>query len=293
MLDWDDLRFMLAVHRTGTLSRAGASLKLNPTTVGRRLATLEKRVGARLFDRTPDGYVLTPEGRELIPHAERMEAEVMALERSITGADQRLAGIVRVTATEMLATRFIAPHLHRFAQKYPEIQLALSCTNRSVSLSRREADVALRLSRPSEPDVVARKLSQIELALYASREYLTRYGKPTAPDRTLSGHRVLMFADSRAFTDENLWFEPRLSGATVVLRSDSVSSLYSATVGGLGLAMLPRAVADADPLLERIETQSSPEPRTIWQMVHRDLVPNARVKVVRDFLAKILTAPGM
>lgn len=288
MLDWNDLRDFLAVHRARTLTGAASELGINATTVGRRLASLEAQIGARLFDRTPDGYVMTPAGMDLLPHAERMEKEAFSLERELIGRDQRVAGAVRVSATEMLATRFIAPHLERFTQRYPELVVDLVCTNRSLSLARREADIALRLARPEEENLLVRRLSDITLALYASRAYVERHGPPADPDRSLAGHRVLLFADVRPFAAENQWFAPRLEGAHIALRSDSVSSLYSAAVGGVGIALLPRAAADSDPMLTCIETRSSPEPRVIWQSVHRDMAGSARVRVVLDFLARLL-----
>ncbi|HEX6244844.1 MAG TPA: LysR family transcriptional regulator, partial [Polyangiales bacterium] len=203
MLDWDDLRYFLAIHRAGTLARAAAELSINATTVGRRLSVLEDRVEARLFDRTPDGYVLTLTGRDLLQRAERMEAEALGVARDIKGRDQRPVGNVRLSATEMIATRFIAPHLPRFHAVYPELTLEIECTNRVVSLSRREADVALRLSRPREDDVVTKRLSSVPVALYAAHRYLERAGAPRDPERSLAGHRVILFADSRAFSVEN------------------------------------------------------------------------------------------
>ena len=288
MLDWDDLRVFLAVHRTGALARAASELGVNPTTVSRRMGTLEERLGVRLFDRRSDGWVLSPEGRDLVPHAERMESEAIAAERRVAGADQRLSGTVRVTATEMLVTRFITRSLPRFAERYPEITLDLHCTSRVVSLARREADIALRLARPREDDVVTKKIAHIELALYASEGYLARRGMPERPDESLAGHDALLFADSHAFALENDWFEERLDGARIVLRSDSVSSLYGAATAGLGIALLPRAVAEADPALRVIETASAPEPRPIWQTVHVDLKDTARIRAVTDFLAEAL-----
>lgn len=289
MLDWDDLRVFLAVHRSGTLARAAAELGVNPTTVSRRLTTLEERLQVRLFDRRADGWVLSPAGRDLVPHAEQMEVEAIAVEREIAGADQRLSGTVRVSATEMLVTRFISPALPRFNERHPDITLDFNCTSRVVSLERREADIALRLARPREDDVVTRKIAVIELSLYASREYVERCGTPERPDESLTGHRALLFADSHAFSLENAWFEKRLGGARIALRSDSVSSLYGATLSGLGIGLLPRAVADADPALVRIETASAPEPRVVWQTVHRDLKDVARIRAVLDFLAEALT----
>jgi len=290
MIDWDDLRVLLALHRSGSLAGAGARLGLNPTTVGRRLTALEERAETRLFDRTPDGYLLTAAGRDILPRAERMEDEVLAAERELAGADARLEGVVRVTVTEMLATRFIAQYLVRFAGRCPDVTLDLSCTTAVVDLARREADVALRLARPREPDVVSKQLGQIHLGLYASRAYLAERGQPDDAERSLAGHRVLGFASTRPFRRENAWFDPRIGGARVALRSDSVSSIYAATCGGLGIGLLPRAVADLEPQLVRVPTETAPAPRVIWQTVHKDLRGNARVRAVTDFLAEILTA---
>lgn len=291
MLDWNDLRYFLAIHRSGNLARAGAELGINATTVSRRLTALEEQVHARLFDRTPDGYVLTEAGKDLVSYAERMETEALSLERIVVGADTRAEGSVRVTVTEMLATRFIMPFLHKFNAQHPGVTLEIECTNRTVSLARREADVALRLARPREDNVVAKKLATIPVALYASQNYLAQRGHPKDPDKSLAGHDVLLFAQSRTFELENTWILERTGGAQIPLRSDSVSSIYAATVGSLGIALLPRAVADRDTRLSRIETKTTPEPRVIWQAVHVDLQKNARIRAVLDFLGEILVPP--
>lgn len=288
MLDWDDLRYFLALSRRGTLARASRELRINATTVGRRLGSLEERLGARLFDRTPDGYLLTQAGRDLLPFAERMEEEAFALERSVVGADERVAGSVVISVTEMIGTRFIAPHLPRLAARYPALTLELSCTPRIVNLARREADIALRLARPREPDLVVRQLSSVHLSLYATEEYLQRRGVPPDPETDLSGHDVLLFASKPAFSIENDWFEARLGSARVVLRSDSVSAIFSAALGGLGVALLPRSVAGPEPRLLRLETRSEPEPRRIWQAVHRELARSVRIRAVVDFLGELL-----
>ena len=288
MLDWDDLRYFLAIHRAGTLARAAAELSINATTVGRRLTNLEERVEARLFDRTPEGYVLTLTGRDLLPRAERMEAEALGVAREVNGRDQKAAGTVRLSATEMLATRFITPHLPSFRALHPELTLELECTNRSLNLGRRETDIALRLARPREEDVVTKKLASVPLSLYASHRYLDTHGAPADPERSLRGHTAILFASSRLFAIENEWLQKRLAGAHVALRSDSVSSIYAAAIAGLGIALLPRAVASLDGRLVRLDTDTAPEPRTIWQAVHKDLVRAARIRAVLDFLAQVL-----
>lgn len=289
-MDWDDLRVFLALARATSLAAAATALRINATTVSRRVAALEEQMKLRLFDRTPDGWLLTPEGRELLPRAERMEGEALAVERQLVGADRKLEGSVRISVTEMIGTRFIAPHLTRLAERHPNITVDLSCTSRTVSLARREADIALRLARPREQRVVIRRLTTIPLALYASRAYVEQHGAPEEPERSLAGHCLIFFADARPFALENDWFEARRDGARVVLRADSVSAIFSATSAGLGISLLPRAVADTDPHLVRIATQTAPEPRVIWQAVHEDLMPSARIRAVVEFLAEVLHA---
>lgn len=291
-MNWDDLRCFLAIHRGGNLARAAVELGINATTVGRRLSALEAELDTKLFDRTPDGYMLTPSGRTLLPRAERIEVEAQGVERDVVGADNRLAGVVRLTATEMLATRFIAPHLPRFHADHPGIALELQCTNEIVSLTRRDADIALRLARPREPNVITRQLADIPLALYASTRYVAQHGLPAEPEHGLADHRVLMFAATRHFRYENDWHEPRARGATIVMRADSVTLIYAATVAGLGISLLPRAVADTDARLVRIATETTPQPRVIWQTIHRDLRGTARIRAVTTFLERILAPPA-
>ncbi len=288
MLQWNDLRVLLAVARAGTLAGAAAALRINATTVGRRLSALEEALAVRLFDRTPGGYALTQAGRDLLAHAERMEHEVQAAERAVTAADQRPAGVVRLATTEMLATRFLVPHLPRLLGSHPQIQLAISTTTRPVVLARGEADITVRLTRPTEPDIVAQRLGAIHLALYAARTYLAAHGAPARPEHSLRGHRVVLFAQSRAFDVENGWFAGRLGDAQVVLRSDSVSAVYAATLAGLGIALLPVLVAGREPELVRLPTGREAEPRIIWQGVHRDLMKSARVQAVMRFLADVV-----
>lgn len=290
MIEWNDLRVLLALSRAGTLAGAATCLRVNATTVGRRIGALEEALSVRLFDRPQGGYALTQAGRDLLVHAERMEREVLAAERQVHAADAREEGLVRLAMTETLATRFLAPHLSRFYERHPQIQLEISATIRPVLLGRGEADISVRLSRPQEPDVVAHRLGDIHLALYASRSYLHNHGTPAHPEKALSGHNVVLFAASRAFELENEWFAPRLEGARVVLRSDSVSAIYAATVSGLGIALLPILVAEQEPTLQRLPTGKAVEPRVIWQGIHKDLQRSARIRAVTGFLSEVVAA---
>lgn len=287
LFNWDDVRFFLTVHREGNLARAGAALEIDPTTVGRRISNLEARLGSRLFDKTPRGYRLTEAGARLLPRAERIETEALAVERDVAGDDQRLQGTVRMSATEMLATRFIAPWLDRFRNRYPHICLDIVCTNRDLDLSRREVDIALRLARPRQEDVVVKKLFEIELGLYASVDYIERFGMPEGDG--LQGHAAILFAETRAFARENQWLQEHLGNARVVMRSDSVSSIFAAALGGLGIALLPCQAADAESDLVRLPSAGAPAPRFVWQAVHRNLQHSARIRAVLEFLTKLFT----
>ncbi len=289
-IDWDDLRYFLGVYRSGTLAGAAAKLNLNPTTVGRRLAGLESALQTTLFERTTSGYVPTEAANRLVPRAETMEREAMALQRSIAGEDARMSGTVRLTATEMLATRFVAPHLKILRERHPRIELEFICTTRTLSLARGEADILLRLARPTEDHLMIRRLCLVELGLYASRGYLEPFDTKPDPDAGLHDHDAILFADTRAFGRENRWFEPRLDGARVALRSNSGSAAYSACVGGLGIALLPCQVAERDRTLVRIGEQTGPEPREVWQAVHRDTRNNARIRAVLAFLEEVVAA---
>jgi DNA-binding transcriptional LysR family regulator len=289
LFDWDDIRFFLALHRQRNLARAGVALGVDATTVSRRIGDLESRLGARLFDRTPRGVRLSDAGMRLLPRAERMENEAMAVERDVAGDDQRLDGTVRLTATEMLSTRFIAPYLGSFNRRYPGILLDVVCTSRDLDLSRREADIALRLSRPRQDDLVVKRLFDIELGLYGSIDYMAEHGVPDLHATSLEGHAILLFADTPGFRRENGWLEARIRDARVAIRCDSVSSVYSAAVAGVGLALLPCHVADAEPRLQRIGVRGAPAPRQVWQAVHRDLHGAARIRAVLDFLGRIFS----
>lgn len=284
VIDWDDIRVCLAVERAKTLSQAGVLLGLNATTVSRRLLALEETLGTRLFDRMPDGLHATEAGRQLIERGLRMEQEMLGLSRDLAGEDQRLEGRVRITSTEMMATRFIAPHLGKFQERYPDIELELVCTGSKLDLSRREADLSLRLTRPQEDRLIIKRLAPVDMGLYASQPYLDRWGRP---ELDFMGHAVILFADVRAFALENRWLEETLGAARIALRSNSVSAVYASCIAGAGIALLPRIVADRDVRLLRIRNQG-PEPRWIWQAVHEDLAQTAKIRAVSSFLGEVL-----
>jgi DNA-binding transcriptional LysR family regulator len=165
---WDDLRLVLAVARGGTLAAAAASLAVNHSTVFRRLGALERDIGSKLFERLITGYTATEAGRRLIETAERMESEALALDRELTGRDTRLSGHLRVTCSETMGMKVLTPLIARFRKQYPGIVIDLMVDNRVIDMARREADVAIRATRPAQGDLFGRKIADIQWGLYAS-----------------------------------------------------------------------------------------------------------------------------
>lgn len=282
MFDWDDARYFLAVHRQGSLSAAGRQLKVEQSTVGRRISALEEALGVRLFDRTPDGFVLTPAGEGLLPRFERIEEEVFAVEREAGGREARLSGTVRLTAPENLGSFFVAPLLARFRTQYPEIALELVADNRTLSLSKREADVALRLSRPTQPLLVTRKLAEVGTALYASEGYLASHGRPRQAE--FSGHDFIGFDETYQPIDETRWLTQHSKGARFVFKSNSVRTMLSAALAGMGLVLLPCYVAEGFASLVRLLPPSKVVRRELWLVLHKDLRHSARIRALSEFL---------
>ncbi|MCK8785703.1 LysR family transcriptional regulator [Roseomonas sp. NAR14] len=283
MLEWDDLRHFLAIARHGSLSAAARALGVAQPTMGRRLAALEQRAGARLLERTPGGYTLTPAGEAALGHAERIENEVLAVERGIGGRDVRLEGRIRLTAVETLVVDILLPELADFAARYPGITLELITDTRPLSLARREADVALRMARPDQGDLVARQVSRIDHGLYASRDYLDRHGTPDLAAGA-PGHRVVLALEDLMRLQEMAWLAGMTGRAQVALRSNSRFAQRQAACGGMGLACLARYLGDAAPALVRLETPVPPPRREVWLVVHRDTRHTPRIRSLTDFL---------
>jgi DNA-binding transcriptional LysR family regulator len=283
-MEWDDARYVLAIHRAGSLSLAGRALGVNQSTVGRRLEALEAALGVRLFFRTREGYLFTPEGERLLPHAERMEEETQAILREISGQEARLSGVVRVTAPDAMGARLVTPILGRFHARYPGIQLELVADNRSLSLTKREADVAIRVDRPSDPQLVGRRICDLANAPYASKAYVAARGSPRAAG--FEGHDLLAYQDPLAYTARARWIADRAAKGRCVFRSSSTPALIAASVAGMGIVLLACYLGDAEPELVRVGTKDDVMMRSIWLVLHRDLQRATRVRACADFLVE-------
>jgi DNA-binding transcriptional LysR family regulator len=217
----------------------------------------------------------------VLAHAERMEAEALAAERAVTGQDVRLAGLVRLTTVETLLVEVLTPILAAFSERYPDITLDVLVDHRVLSLSRREADVALRLSRPEGHELVARRVGTLGFALYASEAYLGRHGQPDATAGS-PGHRAILAEEDLMQTPNMVWAAQAMREAGVALRTNSFYGQAAAAEAGIGLACLPHYLARRYELA-RIEGPAGPG-RELWLAVHEDTRHTPRIRALTDAL---------
>jgi DNA-binding transcriptional LysR family regulator len=285
LLDWDDLRFFLAIARTGSLSAAARELRVTQSTAGRRLASLEAGLGARLLHRTPGGYVPTLAGEAILGQVERVEAEALAVERAVGGRDAQLEGVVRVTAVETLASFVLAPCFCALQLRSPEVTIELLASVRHLSLAMREADVAVRLSRFEQHDLVARRIGGIGHGLYASPAYLERHGEPDFA-AGCAGHRLVTGLDGAEVPQLAGWLAEAAPRAGVALKTDSPEAQRQAALCGEGMACLARMRGDAaGERLRRLRPPHGPPSIDIWLAVHKDNRRTPRIRLVLDAVA--------
>ena len=279
--DWNDFRYFLAIAQAGTLVGAGKALGVEHTTVGRRLSALEAALGTKLFTRGPEGLLLTHAGQEILPLAEEIAARAEAIERRVSGEDARVAGTVRLTASEAVSG-YLATRLPVLNEQYPELMVEILSGNRAYDLMRGEADLAVRVRAVVESELVSRKIAQAGWSLYASPGYLARKGT-LADVESLAGHEVVGYDDSLAAVPGAQWLTAHAAGAKTVLRGNSIVAALNAATFGVGIAALPCFMADADPRLERL-TPRVLGARDVFLVVHPDLTRVARVRAVMDFV---------
>jgi DNA-binding transcriptional LysR family regulator len=289
MLNWDDLHSFLAIVRHGSLSGAARALGVGQSTMGRRLAAMETRLGQPLLARTRDGFRPTAAGEAILGNVERIEHEALAAARRITGKDVRLEGTIRLTTVETLAAEIVMPLLAAFRIAHPGIAVDLAPDTRSLSLSRREADVALRVARPTAHDLAARKVGEVTVGLYAAPAYLARFGRPDFAAGA-AGHALVLNAPDLMAVPEMAWFERLASRATPALRTNSRFLQRAAVEAGIGLGCLMCYLADGREGLRLLDAGEAPPRRELWLVVHQDMRHAPRIRALTDFLADGLRA---
>lgn len=269
-IDWNDLRYVLALARHGSLSATARMLKVNHATVARRIAALEESLGLTLFERRARGYVLTPAAAPVLAAAEQIEAPLLRLGRlSDASRGDQISGTVRITCTEGVASHTIAPLLTGLRQRWPALQIEIAVEHRSLSLARREADIAIRWARPKTGELYARRLGAVPYRLFRN---------PAAPDRT----SVAAFDETLDEIPESLWL--KTSGLQRMIRSNSMIPLVAAARAGACAVLLPEYIGRSYPELVP-DSGRPPVTRELWLVLHRDLRNTPRVRVVADYLA--------
>lgn len=285
-LDWDDLRIFLAVARSGSLSAAARALGTAQPTVGRRLAACERRLGTRLLARKPGGYSLTEAGAAVLRHVEAIDAAALSVERIAAGRDAGLAGVVRLTCTDWIARRVLAPIIAGACAEHPAITVELVADVRAYSLAQREADVAVRLGSFAQREVLRRKLAHVAFGLYAAPAYLARHGDPDFRGGA-AGHALLAMTDAHGepFPD-SAWLAEVAPRARLACRSVTREALAGLAAAGAGLATLPRYLGDGMPELRALATPSAVPGRDLWVGVHRDTRGTPRVRTLVEAIAR-------
>lgn len=290
-MNWDDLRYFLAVARQKTLSAAGKTLGVDGTTVGRRVVRLEESLGSSLFEITANGHLLTARGEELMRHAEDAERAIIGASDTLTGDQSRFSGTVRLSLSEGFASCVLAPKLRDFSELHPEISLEIVTTNGFLSPSKREADIAVMLARPSRGPLIAQKLSDYGLGLYAAKRFVRAIGKPTTPD-DLHLFPLIGYIPDFIYADELRYLSEIDPGLMPQTCSTSINMQRAMCAEGLGLAILPYFMARQDPSLLHILPDEIAIRRSFWIVVHRDLRHVGRIKAVIDWLKHIPVVPG-
>lgn len=286
MLQWDDLRFVLALGRAGSLVGAGRLLGVNHSTVQRRLGQMEARLGVRLFERGVEGCTPTAMGEDALALAERLDGEIDGLARRLHGQDTRLTGTLRVTTTDTLLAGALDGVLAAFSRRHPGIDLDLVVDNRFLSLSKRDADVALRPSRDPPETLVGRRICTIASAVYGPAQDIEAEGH----DPDASGWSWIVPDDSLAHLPAARAPYASVAHVRAGVRVNTLMGMLAATRAGMGLAALPCFLADPDPALRRVRPPDPSLSSELWLLTHRDLRKVARVRAFLDVAERELRA---
>lgn len=294
-MNWDDLRFFLAVAASGSLSGAGQQLGVNTTTVLRRVASLEEDLGARLFERERTGYRLTAAGEKLVEALEPVDRRLSALPRDFAAGGEGAEGTVRLAASEVIAGKLLAVEFSTFRREHSGLELEIVTDPRLSAISQapkignplRDVDIALRLARPTQGDMLMRKVGDMAYGLYASTAYLENRGRP-AQMQDIAGHDLIGFPRSETPLGPVWWFSRAEKLARTALRSSSVAARAAAAQEGLGLAALPCLVGDGESGLVRVFGPDILGGLEMWLMARNDLAQLAHVRAVMEFVVDVV-----
>ena len=288
MFNWDDLKYFLAMSEEGSLSAAARKLTVSQPTLSRRLTSLEEDVGAELFTRTRSGLEMTALGERLVQHARHMQDDVHSVERLITGHDSSLKGSVVISCTETLGAEWLVKHTRAFHDQYPGITVEIKVANATSDLLRREADIALRMFRPEQNDLVAKKVATMNFGYYATRDYLDRMGTPQNFSELRDHKFILPHDEILAHTAKKAKRSFRPPETEAVFRSNSLLALESAVREGFGIGAYSCLQAKDDEKLVRLFGDYTVFTTDLWLVSHGELRRSARIRAMFDFLSDLI-----
>lgn len=285
--DWNDIKALIAAAEAGSLSAAAAKTGISQPTLGRRIDALEATLGLKLFERGSQGMALTDSGADMLAHARQMQEAASRLSLAATGRAETLEGTVRITAPEVMSAHHLPGILTRLLDAEPGVEVELVANDGTDNLLRREADIAIRMYRPTQADLIAKRVTEMRLGLYAAEAYLTTYGEPTLT--TIADHRMVGYDRNPMITD---WM--RSHGMTpppgmLRLRTDDQVVHWRMVVAGAGIGPNQIAVGEAEPRVRRILHELDLPTLPVWLTVHEELRTSALIRRVYDFLAEELS----
>ena len=283
-IDWDLIRSFLTVSRLGSLSAASRTLGVSQPTLSRSIQTLETTTGLNLFRRNTQGLQLTEAGQNLMDAASRMDEAADLFSRQVSGLSEALDGDVRISVNEIVGIYLLPPAIAAFRQQHPGVHIEIVISNQVSSLNKREADIALRMFRPTQPNLITRRLPNLELAFYAHHEYFEQYGRPSNIDERLQ-HTIIGFDESMDFIDGAASLGYTFVRDHFALRTDHLSAQINLARAGAGIIATHVSLAKQYPELERILDWIPLPALEFWIVCHSDVQYNARIRELMQFLS--------
>ena len=287
MFNWNDLESFLTLTRAGKLNIASKKLKIESTTISRRISRLEKKLSSKLFFRSNNLYILTDYGKKLLSYAEKIESEVIQISEKFTNKNISPTGAVRIAVPEGFGVEIFSKHLKEFYSLYPELEIELLADSKSRNLLNREIDISIALSRPNKGNLISWKLADYKLNLYATEKYLIR-NKSIKKIDDLDGHSFISFVDDLVEFPELKYIDELKKNIKIIFKSNNLNAQINAVEQGIGLALLHNFMTRNKTKLIKVLPEEINIYREYWVVVHEKLYQLERIKIVLNFLKKII-----
>lgn len=282
-ISWDDYFYFLRVARLGSLNAASKALGVNHSTVLRRINGLEEQLEVRLFERLKSGYALTESGEDIFNQIENIEDAFLSVERMVAGRDIRYEGTIKLSTTDTLGQHWLPPYVKKFKEQYPGILLDIDIRNSYTDLTKREADIVISAINRHPDYMIGKVLAPIELGLYASKDYVVKFGRPVSLEE-LENHKLLVFGGELKNLAVNEWLVGLVPKAAISLTCNMFTTLYSYAIQGLGIAPLPTYIGDNQSDLIRVMEVPERFFAKIWMLTHPDLRKTRRISAFMQFM---------